>query len=304
MVVPKVTVLLSTYNSSRYILKSVKSILDQTFKDFEFIIIDDGSQDDTLAKLQQVNDPRIRLISHNTNKGLIFSLNQGIEMANGEYIARMDADDISVPRRFERQVAFLDTHPEIGVLGGFMKWLHNRNLIPKPVTHDGIRCWQMFHSCICHPTILMRTSVLHNHGIRYDEQYKHAEDYELWERLAQVTRLANLPSCVLYYRSHEGQVSRQYLTIQNESAKKVRYNQLRMIGITPTEEEYWIHRQLANFHVPVYDPESYQKAIDWVSKIILHNHSAQVYNEQTLQSVLNRCLIYSGKMPEAVYESD
>ncbi|RRJ66791.1 glycosyltransferase [Paenibacillus oralis] len=304
MAVPKVTVLLPTYNSSRYILRSAQSILDQTLKDFEFIIIDDGSQDDTLAKLQQLKDPRIRLISHKTNRGLIYSLNQGIEMAGGEYIARMDADDLSLPKRLERQVAYLDTHPDVGVLGGLMKWLHNRELIPKPVTHDGIRCWQLFHPCLCHPTVMMRTSVLQNHGFRYDEQYKHAEDYELWERLGQVTRLANLPYCVLYYRSHEGQVSRQHRSIQEQSLKKVQYRQLRMIGITPTEEEYTLHMQLGHFHVPVYHAESYETAVDWVGKVIRHNHDAKVYDAQTLHSVLNRCLIYSGRLPEGVYESD
>ncbi|GJM71235.1 hypothetical protein HMSSN036_34510 [Paenibacillus macerans] len=118
MAVPKVTVLLPTYNSSRYILRSAQSILEQTLKDFEFIIIDDGSQDDTLAKLQQLKNPRIRLISHKINRGLIYSLNQGIEMAGGEYIARMDADDLSLPKRLERQVAYLDAHPEVGVWVG------------------------------------------------------------------------------------------------------------------------------------------------------------------------------------------
>jgi glycosyltransferase involved in cell wall biosynthesis len=303
MKLPKVTALISAYNSSGYIQAAVQSILDQTFKDFELIIIDDGSTDDTLAQLGQFTDPRIRLVIHPHNQGLIRSLNEGIEMATGEYIARMDADDIAVLDRFEHQVAFLDANPRIGVLGGLMKWLHNHELIPKPVTHHGIRCWQMFYTSLCHPTIMMRTQILHDHGIRYDEQFPHAEDYELWDRMGQVTQLANLPQCVHYYRAHEGQVSRQYAILQQESAKKVHYNQLRNMGIMPTDEEYAIHMQLGHFQVPVYNFEAYHKAIDWVSKLILNNHYAQFYDGKQLESVLTRCLTLSGKIPEGVYDS-
>ncbi|WP_245585909.1 glycosyltransferase family 2 protein [Paenibacillus pinihumi] len=298
------TVLISSYNSSGYIQAAVQSILDQTFEDFELVIIDDGSTDDTLAQLQQFKDPRIRLIIHEHNQGLIRSLNEGIEMATGKYIARMDADDIAVLDRFEHQVAFLDANPQVGVLGGLMAWLHNNVLIPKPITHHGIRCWQMFHTSLCHPTIMMRTSVLHDHGIRYDQQYPHAEDYELWDRLGRLTQLANLPQCVHYYRAHDGQVSRQHVLLQEQSAKKVHYNQLHSMGITPTEEEYDIHMQLGHFQVPVYKSEAYHKAIDWVSKLILNNHYSQVYDAKQLESVLTRCLTYSGKIPEGVYEKD
>ncbi|MBJ6360092.1 glycosyltransferase family 2 protein [Paenibacillus sp. GCM10012307] len=301
---PKITALISTYNSSGYIQAAVQSILDQTFKDFELIIIDDGSTDDTLVKLGQFTDPRIRLVIHEQNQGLIRSLNEGIELATGEYIARMDADDIAVLDRFEHQVAFLDANPQVGVLGGLMKWLHNNEPIPKPITHHGIRCWQLFHTCLCHPTIMMRTRVLHDHAIRYDEQYPHAEDYELWDRLGHITQLANLPQYVHYYRAHVGQVSIQHAILQEQSAKKVHYNQLRSIGITPTDEEYAIHMQLAHFKVPIYNSEAYYKAIDWVSKLIVSNHYAQIYDGKQLESVLNRCLIYSGKIPEGVYESD
>jgi len=301
--VPKISVLLSTYNSSQYIDASVQSILEQTYQDFELIITDDGSSDNTLAILEQFKDPRIRYVIHEHNKGLIYSLNEGIELSSGEYIARMDADDIATPHRLEQQAAYLDANPQVGVLGGLMRWLHTHALIPKPVSHDGIRCWQLFHSCLGHPTVMLRANVLHQHGIRYDEQYKHAEDYEIWERLGRVTQLANLPYCIHYYRAHEGQVSLQFKAIQENSAKRVHYDQLHRLGITPTDEEYAIHMQMRHFQVPTHHTESYEKAINWVSKLIQHNHHAQVYDPQMLESVLTRCLVFSGLVPSGVYDS-
>jgi glycosyltransferase involved in cell wall biosynthesis len=301
---PKVSVILSAYNSSSYIEQSVNSILEQTFKDFEFFIIDDGSKDNTLGYLQQLNDPRIRLIIHQENKGLIYSLNEGFDLASGEYIARMDADDISICDRLERQVAFLDTNPEIGVLGGNMKWMHNGHDIPKPITHHGICCWQLFHTCFSHPTVVMRTSVIKKHGIRYNPQYIHAEDYEIWNQLSHVTRLANLRETLLYYRRHSGQVSNLHQEVQVQSAKKIHLVQLSKIGIIPSEEEYKLHIQFAQFQIPLKGVEHYSKAIAWARKILQNNRYTHVYDELTLLRVLSRCFTNSGYYSIGYDEAD
>ncbi|MBW5446516.1 glycosyltransferase [Cohnella sp. CFH 77786] len=302
---PKVTILMPTYNSANYIEESVNSMLNQTFQDFELLIIDDGSQDGTWQYLERLNNPRVRLVRHLENKGVVYSLNEGIGLSTGIYIARMDADDVSVPHRLERQIAYLDANPDVGVLGGMMQWIHNGQFQPKPCTHDGIRCWQLFHTSLSHPTLMMRRSVLEFHQMRYNPYFVHAEDYEFWNRMGEVTRLANLPEVLLHYRYHEGQVSNVYREVQEYNARRIRLIQLSKIGIFPSEEEYKTHLQFVYFAIPVYDYYEYSKAQAWMAKILHHNQAAGgYYDQQTLHRVLIRCFENSVDLPVWCYGTD
>ncbi|GGD75538.1 glycosyltransferase family 2 protein [Paenibacillus nasutitermitis] len=289
----KISVLMPVYNSIRYIDEAVNSILRQTYKDFEFLIIDDCSSDGTLEYLQNLKDRRIRLITHAQNKGLVYSLNEGLDLAKGEYIARMDGDDISAPLRFERQLLYMKQNPEVGVLGTFMTFLHNGLHHPKPESHEEICCWQLFYCCFVHPTVFMRSSVLKQNDIRYDPDFLHAEDYEIWNQLAAVTRLANLPEYLLSYRIHPNQVSTSYLQIQNETADRVRIKQLNKLGIVPTEEEFTIHKQFLQYGIPVYDFNLYSKALAWAEKLLEHNLRKGIYHQATLNSLLSLCFTRS-----------
>jgi len=210
--IPKVSVLMSVYNGERYLREALESILNQTFSDFEFINIDDGSTDTTWRILNDYDGARIRLVRNEENIGLAGSLNKGLELARGEFIARMDADDISLPERFARQVEFLDAHPEIGVVGTAYQMIDAQGRlkdIPQPTTAPMILKWRgCFGSPLAHPAIMARKELLERVG-GYNEHFRTSQDYDLLQRLSGKTRLANLPDVLLYLRKHEKSISYQ-----------------------------------------------------------------------------------------------
>ncbi|MCJ8013885.1 glycosyltransferase [Paenibacillus sp. KQZ6P-2] len=290
---PKVTVLMPVYNTVKYIEDAVESILGQTYKDFEFLIIDDCSNDGTQEYLEELKDPRIKLIRHSRNKGLVYSLNEGVELAKGKYIARMDSDDISSPHRLKKQLEYLEKHPDVGVLGTYMTLFHNGQKIPKPKTHDEICCWQLFYCCMGHPTVVMRSDILKNNKILYDPKYLHAEDYEIWNRLGMITKIENLPKYLYSYRIHDSQVSTSQRRIQDQTADKVRIAQLNRMGITPTPEEYKIHMKFQSYNIKVHDYEDYSKALAWANKLLEHNERCRIYHQETLNRILSICFTRS-----------
>ncbi|OAI50974.1 hypothetical protein AYO44_05285 [Planctomycetaceae bacterium SCGC AG-212-F19] len=208
---PLVSVVMSVYNGARYLPEAAESIQAQTFRDFEFVVVDDGSTDTTAALLDRYAqlDPRIRPLRQE-NQGLIRSLNRGVHASRGKYIARMDADDVALPDRLEKQVARLESQPELAVLGGAVRWLTSRG--PHSGVHrnpcDPGEAAGMLRrqSCLVHPTVMMRRDVFCATG-GYRQAFKDAEDYDLWLRMAATYPVANLPDTLLHYRVHDGQVS-------------------------------------------------------------------------------------------------
>jgi glycosyltransferase involved in cell wall biosynthesis len=209
---PEVSVLMAVYNERPYLEEALRSILDQTFKDFEFIIINDGSTDGSKEVLERFADAddRIQLVHQPINQGLIYSLNRGLDLARGRYIARMDADDISHPKRLERQVDFLHANSRIGIVGSRIEWITPDGVSKKvwrlPTDPDLIAWKLLFNACLDHPTILARKSVMEELG-GYAEWPVIAEDYELWTRAVREFRLANLPQVLLRHRQHEASVT-------------------------------------------------------------------------------------------------
>ncbi len=209
---PAVSVLMPVFDAERYVSEAVESILNQTFSDFEFIIINDGSTDKSLRILERyaARDERIRLISR-ANKGLIASLNEGIALAKAPLVARMDADDIALPDRLSRQVSFLDEHPEIVCLGGdhwFMDSKGRLLTLAHPATgNEEIQSLLLVgHNHLCHPTVVMRREAVERAG-GYDPDTVCVEDYDLWLRLGEIGSLANLDSPVLHYRLLSSSIS-------------------------------------------------------------------------------------------------
>ena len=222
---PIVSVLLPVYNGERHLQLALDSILHQTFTDFEFLILDDGSRDGSLSLLEQAAraDSRVKLFSRE-NRGLVATLNELIERAQGRYLARMDADDIAQPNRFALQVAFLDAHPGVVCVGGAQalideegRYLTNIN---GPLANQAIQQSILAgHGAICHPTAMIRASALAEVG-GYDPAMWHCEDLDLWLRLGECGQLANLADVVLKYRLDPGSVSSRHWREQRENAKK------------------------------------------------------------------------------------
>lgn len=210
---PRLSVVMSVYNGERYLREAIDSILSQTFEDYEFIIIDDGSTDGTKPILAEyaARDRRIVLTRNETNVGLTHSLNKGLALARGQYVARMDADDISLPDRFARQVAFLDEHPAIGVAGTWFQLMDAQGQLVPPVYEPpalpGFVGWCLyFYNPIAHPSVVMRREVVLRVG-GYDPALARSQDHDLWCRLRGLTKLANVEAMLLYLRKHDSNIS-------------------------------------------------------------------------------------------------
>ena len=208
---PGLSVIMAVYNGEPFVRQAVESVPSQTFTDFEFIIIDDASTDATASILREYTDGRIVLLSNNTNVGLTKSLNIGLRHARGEFIARMDADDIALPERLERQVRYLDEHPDVGILGCACQFIGSmgRRLgkKPRPLDDCTTRWTALLRNPFIHPAVMLRRSVLEENGLRYDEEFTQSQDYEFFTRVLKYTRGANLSEQLLLYRKHPGDIT-------------------------------------------------------------------------------------------------
>ena len=230
---PKISVIMPAYNAEKYIAEAIDSILAQTFGDFEFIILNDCSGDRTEEIILSYKDPRIVYLKNEKNLGVAETLNKGLAIAGGEYIARMDADDISLPERFARQVAYLDSHSAVAVLGTNLQCFNEDGVIrtgwsvsePRQMKVD------MLFSCgLAHPSVMMRTSVIRDLG-GYDPEYNGMEDYELWCRVLESCEITTLPDILLRYRIHGGQVTQNPSPRHRERMRRLKCRQLEKLGL-------------------------------------------------------------------------
>ena len=227
---PTISIMLCAYNASRYIREAIDSILAQTYNDFECVIVDDGSTDDTLEIIQSYRDSRIRTIAcpHNYIK----SLNTGMRVCRGKYIARMDADDRITPNRLERQYAVMEENPEIAVC---FSWGRTFGQIEEPIGHcakgriNHSYFWLLTGNYLMHPTAMIRSEFIRIHHIKYKE-YPYAEDYKLW---TDITRIGGvfyvIPEPLFYYRISKSQVSVKHRKEQIETLKHPKKKALRGI---------------------------------------------------------------------------
>lgn len=216
-----ISVIMPVYNIEETVLReAVESILIQTFTDFEFIIINDGSDNNVDDVIKSYNDDRIIYIKNDSNLGIVKSLNKAVDIARGKYIARMDADDISYPERFETQYSFMEENPDCGVCGSNIVIIGDNkfHISNYRETHNEIRYSMLFKGChICHPTVFIRKKVLDENSLKYNEEDIHAEDYGLWLNLMEKTRLHNLKDILVTYRIHDKNISVIYKDLQDKT---------------------------------------------------------------------------------------
>jgi GT2 family glycosyltransferase len=269
MVIPKVTVLLPVYNGERYIAAAIESILVQTFRDFQLLVIDDGSEDGTFDVCAGYDDPRITLVRNEKNLGLIATLNKGLNLCRGDYIARLDCDDFSFPNRLARQVEFMERNPEVGVCGTWFERIaaKGKDVVKPPVDDGVLRFLLLFHTNFCHSTIFLRRSVLESNGLLYDPDYKYAEDYDFWVRCAEYTKLAHIPEVLLSYSYHPENISNRFRVEQGLTADRIRRRQLDRLGLAASEAEIEMHHALARFEFSS-DIEGLARARDWLDKLV------------------------------------
>lgn len=239
---PKITVLMSVYNDEKYLQESIDSILNQTFKDFEFIIINDGSTDNSfnLLKENAKIESRIKLVINEENIGLIASLNKGLQLASCNLVARMDSDDIAILTRLETQYQFMLEHPEISVCGGGFIYQENPNRINiYPESHKDIVISSLYDCSLAHPTVIYRKPDILSVG-GYDKEDLHAEDYGLWVNLiiAGKFKFHNLPIPLIYYRDHPTVDRSKYRKIQKNTAKRLGQRLLTYFDVSINKEDY------------------------------------------------------------------
>ena len=260
---PLVSVLIPCYNVEEYVEESVLSILDQTYSNLEIIAINDCSGDKTGELLQKLanKDSRIKVFTNEENLKLIKTLNKGIGLCNGEYIARMDADDIALPTRIEKEVDFLEQYKDHDIVSTQFYAFHSNNPSKKDLNHSPLhdselRAYMLFRSGICHPAVMIRKRVFTELGLKFEAEYLHVEDYALWSQAIYKTKLANLGEPLLLYRVHKSQISSIHEDLQIENKKRVFKIHCNHLGL-PTDEEYIdIYASVAEC-VPLYSSFEY-----------------------------------------------
>ena len=224
----KVTILLPAYSAALYLRDSLDSIMRQAFKDFDVLLIDDGSMDDTskIAIEYSNIDRRIKYYKNEKNIGLIKTLNKGLSLAKGEYIVRMDADDIMFDDRLYKQVKYMDSNPECFVCGGQMEYIGGlTGMAPiLPQKYEDLLYLSLINCPLYHPTTIIRNSAIKQFGLKYNDSYKHAEDYKFWSDIifSHPNSIANIKDVVLFYRISNNQITAKYSDEQDLISKIVR----------------------------------------------------------------------------------
>ena len=217
-IMPRVTVLMPVYNGERDLRESIESVLAQSYRDFEFLIIDDGSTDNSHRIVESYRDDRIVLVANESNIGLARSLNRGLELARGEFVARQDADDVSEPDRLERQVTFLDHHPEIAVLGTWYHKIDEHGALlgsrEPPCSPLEIRWRLLLDVPIVHATVLMRKADVTGRVGLYDGTIDYAEDYDYWLRIVRHLNIGNLDQYLVRIRVSSASMTGRYRAME------------------------------------------------------------------------------------------
>ncbi len=283
---PRVTVLMPVYNGERYLREAIGSILGQTFGDFELLIVNDGSTDASESIIRSHDDPRIRLVTNEANLRLTATLNRGLALARGQYLARMDCDDISLPERLGKQVAFLDAHPEVAVVGTWYRTTGEgrERIVRYPKKRGMLRSLLLFASPLAHPTVMLRRELFVRNGFLYDPDFPNVEDYELWSRISVSHDIAVMGEVLLRYRVHQGQVTWMHNEAVLAATARVQLALLRGMGLAPSERQVLIHRALSTASP---EPGITLEEIDaWLCTLLRANAGSKKFPMRELTAVL------------------
>ena len=286
MTTPGLNVFITTYNSEIYVWEAVNSILNQTYTDFELIIIDNCSI------VKSFEDKRIEIVSQPQNMGIAGSRNRALEMANSEFIAFLDSDDIAHPQKLEKQIAFLRAHPDFGFVGSSVilidekgketgRWKLNAD-------SEMIPAIMLFHNYFVNSAVMFRRDLIAD--FRYSEELTIGEDYLMWFHLIQKAKGINLPGYLTSYRQHKDSIIQRTAVKRGEFDKKVYELIFRQIGLLATDQEYEIHLSIKN-NEAITSVDQLDKILLWLRKISQHSVNIAVINNKSISKViLNRWL--------------
>lgn len=285
---PRVTVLMPTYNVAPYVREAIDSVLQQTYSDFELLVIDDCSTDNTIEVVRSIDDPRIRIVQNEKNVGLAENLNRGLSHITTEYVARMDGDDIAEPCWLEREVAILDNHPDIGICsGGFERFGTVKSLVRFPERHEDCMANMLFECSVIVPTF--RMSLYRDHGLRYSTEAFPAEDYRFWAECLRVTKIYNIQETLFHYRMHPTQICTARREEQQRKVAEVRRYMLEWLSEEFTEEEKTYYT--GQFMAPqIASKQDYQERKAFCRKMIEKNRNVGHFDEEALRRRLDKHL--------------
>lgn len=309
---PRITVLMSVYNGEKFLRDAIDSILNQTYRDFEFVIYDDCSTDNTLNIIESYNDSRIICRRNVINRGLTWNLADGVACSNAEYIVRMDADDIAYPHRLEKQLEWMALHPEITIMGTPVSYFHETpgdgGVASQPQDDATIKALLFISFTMLHPSIIIRRQDLVRNKLNYDSSFRYSQDHALYlECIRAGLKFANYSAPLLYMRSHNGSISQARHEEQQECSRRARRAFLEATGIAEqcNDEEINVYNAFAS---GVY-PDSVEKVHAYerfVEKIYANPSTSEFFNRDILRQQMSTRLYsssYSAITTEKLYAS-
>lgn len=286
---PKISVLMPVYNAQDYLSEAIDSILSQTFSDWELIIINDGSTDNSENIINSYNDNRIRYFKNPTNMGLIYTRSLMIEKASAEYLSFLDSDDIALPERLKIQAEFLDTHPDYILCGTWGTMINNASekigKISPPEADIEIKSGLFFSNAFIQSSIMIRKSVFDTYS--YNKDFPVVEDYELWSKLSINHKLKNIPQPLTLYRWHSENTSLSKKELMETMLKNVYLNQLSRLQIRPSQEELSVHLAIRDKETQnISDKEFFKRLAPWLKKLAKANDKHHVLDRNTFLAII------------------
>jgi glycosyltransferase involved in cell wall biosynthesis len=242
---PLVSVVMPVFNNDNFVSNSINSILKQSYRNFEFIIVDDGSTDSSAEIIREFNDERIQFIHHDENRGNYGCRNEGINLSKGKYVCVMDSDDEALPIRIETQVAFLEKNKDILAIGSQFELIGSDISFYQPQNYDLIKVLLISNNMFLHPSLLIRKGIL-DQIEGYNEIYYYSSDYDLVCRLSTIGKIINLPSVLMKYRVHNSQISILKKEKQKEYANNIRLRYLKLLGFSLTTSDEFLLNVIIN----------------------------------------------------------
>ena len=289
MSLPLVSVVMPVYNGEKYLKEAIESILSQTYENLELVVVNDGSTDSSKNIVLSYTDRRIRLVENERNSGIVFTRNQGLESANGIYIATLDCDDVALKDRIQNQVDFLEKNPDYGMCGTFYQIIDANGKAGKkvlfPSSNRDIISFLKIGNCFCNSTILIRSALAKE--LKYKAQYDIVEDYELWCRMSKRAKMANLPIFSTHYRVHGNNISVSKMNDLFTRVRKINMQSLADSDIQYSESEINIHANLLNGNFTFFnDAEHFNGLEQWILKFYTKLESEKKYNNSLLLALL------------------
>lgn len=287
---PLVTIIMPVYNGEAFLREAIDSILAQTYTNWELLVMNDGSTDSSRdIAISYTSDPRIRVIDNEKNMGIIATKNRAIDIARGKYIATLDADDIALPTRIGKQVAFMEKHKDCGLCGTLHQEIDAKGELGTrsyfPTSARDVKTYLLVANCICHSATMLRADLMK--ATQYDPEYYVAEDFELWDRVGRTHFIANLTEILTYYRVHGNNISITKKEKMFETVKKLTRRIFSDASIRFTERELEIHSDLVSYTNQLNTtPDAFKEMEKWVISITSQVKGRAEYNQDLLYSIM------------------